>query len=561
MKRFGTTRMIAGLALAGIVPFCGCVAVNVGDPKVYTHTDTHFETGTSPSATRVETARAQMNQTGTGVIVGIAADVLEEYPKMRWEETTTIRIQKRLGIGLFPGASEVYLTPKGALHPALFRNRNGGYKDGYACALYETGEDSYPLAFFGATIASFGLLPTLGTLNTLLVQPFAGWSCDHDFIDEECMEISSFSNASRRKYADAAASPKIRAFKSFTAEERKQMGVVTCYDRHGRALFSTAGMTHVGLIGCHKHQAVFVEPAKPGSRTETGEAETKCRHVDVEGPYVAELSIPAMGYVQEVRVGKGAKRAIFEFPDAERKHMKEVVLRFRPDGPEVASEVTKAALEKVIGQEYRFDVVFQEMAGAIAVQPVAAVPASPVVGTPASPSVKKTGIKASRQAYEVVGITMSENGQCEVRVRIADKSKTFDIGWAVEPDVKRRIREDFVNRHPGTGIQYVREMVEWETEEEGAILVYRGWAFSARPVSDGWTYDDGSRRGTVRLRISEGMPAEEAKRWARENIEAIVKEKNVALEAGTEPPSGAMYRSLGESLEDGVLTVEFEAVE
>jgi hypothetical protein len=57
------------------------------------------------------------------------------------------------------------------------------------------------------------------------------------------------------------------------------------------------------------------------------------------------------------------------------------------------------------------------------------------------------------------------------------------------------------------------------------------------------------------------MPAYEAKQWARADIEAIVKAKNVVLEAGGTPPEGALYRSPGESLEDGVLTVEFEAVE
>lgn len=49
--------------------------------------------------------------------------------------------------------------------------------------------------------------------------------------------------------------------------------------------------------------------------------------------------------------------------------------------------------------------------------------------------------------------------------------------------------------------------------------------------------------------------------YPREHIQAIVREKNVATEAGKAPPEGAMCRSLGESLEEGVLTVEFEAVE
>ena len=403
--------------------------------------------------------------------------------------------------------------------------------------MYETSEGNYVVEHF-LSIFVLCLSQVGGTINSLLIEPFAGYSCDHDFIDVECLEIRSFANAYQGKYADATASPKIRVFKSFTPEERKQMGIVTCYDYRPR-VFSNAGMSHLGLIGIHKHQAVFVEPATPGPRTETGEVETKRSRVDVEGPYVAELSIPVMEYTLTARVDKGATRAEFSLPAAERKCVAEAVVRIRAGAAGEVSEVTKGALEKVEGQEYRFDVTLQGGA--------AAVPA--------------TVPKAAGGAYEVVGITQSGNGQYEVRVRIADKSKTFDIGWAVEADVKRLIREDFVKRHPGTGIQYVREMVEWETEEDGAILMYRGWAFSARPVPDGWTYDDGSRRGTVRLRISEGMSADEAKRWARENIEAIVKDKNMALEAGGTPPEGAIYRSLSETLEDGVLTVEFEAVE
>lgn len=552
MKRFWTIRVFAGLILTGIVPFCGCVAVNVGTPKVYTHTETHFETGTCPSATHVEMARAQMNQTGTRLSVGIAADVQEEYPKLRWDETATIRVQKRLGIGLFPGASEVYLSPKGALHPALFRSRVGtrlrdGVRqgvwrdpdapDGQVWAVYDTSEGNYVAEHF-LSLFVLGLSQVGGTIYSLLIEPFAGYSCDHDFIEEECLEIRSFPNEYLGKYADATASPKIRVFKSFSPEERKQMGIMTCYDYRPQ-VFSSAGFSHLALIGCHKHQAVFVDPPKSGSRTETGEVETKRSRVDVEGPYVAELAIPAMEYTREVRVDKGATRAEFVLPAAARKCVAEAVVRIRAGVAGEVSKVTKGALEKMAGEEYRFDVTLEGGGEAVP----ATVP------------------KAAGGAYEVVGITPSGNGRYEVRVRIADKSKTFDIGWAVEPDVKRMIREDFVKRHPGTGIQYVREVVEWETEEDGAILVYRGWAFSARPVSDGWKYDDESRKGTVRLRISEGMPAEEAKQWARDNIEAIVKEKNVALEAGRPLPDGATYRSLSETLEDGVLTVEFEAVE
>ena len=113
MKRFGLLEKCAWLALGGVLPFCGCVAVNVGAPKAYTHTDTHFETASSPSATHVETARAEMNQTGTSLAVGIAADVQEEYPKLRWDETATVRVQNVSGSGFSPGRPKSISHRKG----------------------------------------------------------------------------------------------------------------------------------------------------------------------------------------------------------------------------------------------------------------------------------------------------------------------------------------------------------------------------------------------------------------------------------------------------------------
>ena len=172
MKRSGLLGLAGWMALAGMAPFCGCVAVNVGEPKVYTHTDTHFETSSSPSATRVETARAQMDQTGSALAVGIAADVREEFPKLRWEETATVRVQKRLGIGLFPGAAEFYLRPEGSLYPIFFSDRNGTHGQEYN--LYSSKGTSYWAVQFGGLFV-FGLPQALGTIGTLLVEPFSGW--------------------------------------------------------------------------------------------------------------------------------------------------------------------------------------------------------------------------------------------------------------------------------------------------------------------------------------------------------------------------------------------------
>lgn len=164
-------------------------------------------------------------------------------------------------------------------------------------------------------------------------------------------------------------------------------------------------------------------------------------------------------------------------------------------------------------------------------------------------------------AYEIATEEPFARGRAAYRVRIRDASMTaFEVVRAVKPEIETILRDAFAAETPGVESASVRAYVVPEFLENRSIR-FRGVAFSVQPVTDGWRYDADSHRGSIRLRVSEGMTAEEAKRWARDNIAAIAEEKNVSLETGEAPPAGAKYRSLGETLENGVLTVEFEAVE
>ena len=82
-----------------------------------------------------------------------------------------------------------------------------------------------------------------------------------------------------------------------------------------------------------------------------------------------------------------------------------------------------------------------------------------------------------------------------------------------------------------------------------------------RPLTLSWNYDSDTRMGKVILKIPTSMSPTDAKRWARENIAAIVSDKNVAIDVGQAPPTGATFRSLSESFENGVLTIEFAKIE
>ncbi len=189
--------------------------------------------------------------------------------------------------------------------------------------------------------------------------------------------------------------------------------------------------------------------------------------------------------------------------------------------------------------------------------------AEPVENTKAAPSPRIDGPvePPERPPYEIVGIAPMDGNKYVVRVKVGDKSRLFEVLRVVKPDVVQLIRDDFGMRNASISVERIRYFVQYRTEEDGTYLVFTGWAFSVQPVADGWGYDPESQKGTLRLRISDGMPPEEAKRWAHENIAEIVQYKNVALATDKAPPPGAKYRSLSESFENGVLTVEFEAVQ
>ncbi len=168
---------------------------------------------------------------------------------------------------------------------------------------------------------------------------------------------------------------------------------------------------------------------------------------------------------------------------------------------------------------------------------------------------------STKPLYNIVGIEPLNDGQYVVRVEVEDRSKTFTIINEIKRHVQNLVREGFVSQQMVDDPKDIRESLQYRTEEDGRIVIFTAWAFSVRPVEDGWKYDPVTRTGQVRLRVNGGMPASEAKRWARENISVIVSEKNTVIEAGKAPPEGAKFRSLNENFAGGILTVEFKAVE
>ena len=95
----------------------------------------------------------------------------------------------------------------------------------------------------------------------------------------------------------------------------------------------------------------------------------------------------------------------------------------------------------------------------------------------------------------------------------------------------------------------------WFLEFHGGEITGKAVVLSL--AVDSLRYDHYTRRGTVRMRIGENQ-FEDARRYARKNIELIVRDKNIALSADVIPPA-ARFRILGESLKGNVLEMNFEA--
>lgn len=92
-----------------------------------------------------------------------------------------------------------------------------------------------------------------------------------------------------------------------------------------------------------------------------------------------------------------------------------------------------------------------------------------------------------------------------------------------------------------------------------ATPIQRNEKFTANefPIK-AYQYDSKTRNGTVTVDI--GDKGFQARLWVVKNIGAICSSKNISLEAGSEVFQGAKYQVLNESIENGQLTITFEAI-
>ncbi len=526
----------------------GCVAFNVGKPEFFSKTVSVCETPETPTRSAAVSTVAVADQRDRELVVSLSASVRDEYDRLRHDETVTVTVRRRMAVGLFPGMAESLLMPPGALKSMAFEFNTDGTrlwddKHGWKGVWNDIA------GFARIGIPSLGLAPLVFSVDTLFFEPFASYSCvSHPWMEED-WRYGSEPNRSEP--------PNVRALSLLTWEERKRIGVFPRWNHSFRNYIDFMG--HFALVGVRKYQAVSVAGPLKGPATVDG-TDVKTRNgVLVPGPFVAVLSIPGLEYSDSVLVPAGTDKATFRLPSATENLKTDAIYSFRAAGNAgAAPELTRQALALSAGKSWRGDVSLKT-APKIDTGGQPGVPQRVVVNeihhhyheTPAAPA-RRFDIQKSVVA----------DGRTVWRVTILDESLTaFDADSEAKPEILRNLRDEFLERNPSVRPEDVRAYAGYTTENGGRVLVYVGAASSMIPSLQKMSYDAASRRGAISMKLVDGADLIRSKSFVRENIGAIVCDKNVALTSGQRPPDGATYRSLDENFSDGVLTVEFEAVQ
>ena len=389
----------------------GCVAIPMGK-ETFTHTDTIYETASSPCRSDVVSVTPQCVQRGEVAIAKIGLEVQEEYERYSHQETVTVHKRKKLAVGILPGFASIAINPSdGILAPEMELNPNDT-KD-----IYQSRQ---------RWLAAEFLMPfSFGVLNGFTT--FCSLFCGH-FEEYETFPVT-------REWAG----PYWDRLQRFPKSDQAKIGMFGASTETARAVKRGSSL---GLVGVHKYFKLKIDPMQRSVSVPAGTS-TQCKSMAAIGPYMTQFEIPALGHKNWKQVPRGDTQATFDLPKVSRDCTVEAVVTFQaaPTASGTPSDLTRQALAKVANREWRFDLVLK----GTGTQPP---PRQPIVPIRPQPPPKPL--------YEIESIEPLGDGQYVVRAKIIDKSKTFDIGRMLEPEVKRKIREDFSATHLGVPVHEIR---------------------------------------------------------------------------------------------------------
>ena len=117
--------------------------------------------------------------------------------------------------------------------------------------------------------------------------------------------------------------------------------------------------------------------------------------------------------------------------------------------------------------------------------------------------------------------------------------------------LRTMIREDYLLSFPDASRSVVIDFPKFSLQNGSVVGKAVALTFSVASLE----YDPHRRTGVVRIGIGENQ-FEDARKYARKNIESIARDKNIALEADKIPPVAQFYLE-GEKLDGGMLEISF----
>ena len=157
--------------------------------------------------------------------------------------------------------------------------------------------------------------------------------------------------------------------------------------------------------------------------------------------------------------------------------------------------------------------------------------------------------------YSVVKFEKVSNATCQYDFEVLFAGNvTFKETAKVQSEVRSLLVKEFFAANGHDGVNDVRtSFLSWKQRElaiEGSVAVFK---MSVVRIE----YDEATGSGKIVVRL-DGRDMEAAQKWVRENVAALVAEKNVALVVGQPPPPGAHYKTGSlHKTEDGLMEVKF----
>ena len=123
---------------------------------------------------------------------------------------------------------------------------------------------------------------------------------------------------------------------------------------------------------------------------------------------------------------------------------------------------------------------------------------------------------------------------------------------ALKKSLRAMMRDDYIASFPDVSVDSLIVDFPEFSLRDGMVT---GRAEVLSIAVESLRYDSGTRKGTMRVRIGENH-FEASRRYARKNIETIVRDKNIALDARDIPPAAVFYL-LEEKIDGHILELTF----